>query len=165
MRETRGRALVVVAVGVVMLLLAGCSWRSRWPGEGCRPHCTLEDAARRAKVEVGLFPQDFGAQSQEVIARESTMIVNHHLSWNVIEPARGQWNFAPADAIHEFAQQHRLREFGFHFAWDNNLLDDFPAWVGEITDPDELRTVIRERARRIFERYPTLDAVDVINEP
>jgi len=149
-RNSVPRLIVLIAVGLVVLLLAGC---------------TLRVAARSAHVRFGLFPQDFGPESQAIIARESNMIVNHHLSWNVIEPARGQWNFAPADAVDEFARRHGLREFGFHFAWDNELLDDFPAWVGEITDPDELRAVIRERARRIFERYRHLRAVDVINEP
>ena len=163
----RGLPTLVVLVAA-MLLMACIPLQPRWDrgrDRGCHPHCTLQSAARRSQVRVGLFPQDFGAASQQVIAREANMIVNHQLSWNVIEPARGEWNFAPADAVHEFARLHNLQEFGFHFAWDNDLLDDFPAWVGEITDGDELRSVIRERARRIFERYPRLSAIDVINEP
>jgi endo-1,4-beta-xylanase len=164
-RLTTTQPLIVFSVLVATAVLSACLPRVPVPHARCHPFCTLDRAAHRSRVEVGLFPQDFGPESRAVIARESGMIVNHHLSWNVIEPARGVWNFGPADEVHAFALQHRLREFGFHFAWDNDLLDDFPAWVGEITDADELRSVIRERARRIFQRYPTLAAVDVINEP
>lgn len=160
------RALVVAAVGLTVVLLSGClpRWRPGWH-DRCRHDCALQDEARRAKVRIGLFPQDFGPESQATIQREANMIVNHGFSWNVIEPERGRWNFDRADEVHEFALRHRLPELAFHFAWENDVLDDFPSWVGAITDPDELRSVLRERARRIFERYPTLSAIDVINEP
>jgi hypothetical protein len=52
-----------------------------------------------------------------------------------------------------------------HFAWDQGLVDDLPGWVTDITDPDELRAVLRHRAEVIFDRYPDLDMIDVINEP
>jgi endo-1,4-beta-xylanase len=35
----------------------------------------------------------------------------------------------------------------------------------EINDPDELRALLVERAEVIFERYPDLDRINVINEP
>lgn len=168
---TRGqgrRALAVAVVGLTIVLVSGCLPRwHRGGGDPCRHdrECTLQQAARRSNLRVGLFGQDFGAESQATIRREANMIVNHGFSWNVMEPTRGQWNFAPADQVHEFALRHRLPEFAFHYAWDNDLLDDFPAWVGQITEPDELRSVLRERARQIFARYPTLSAIDVINEP
>ncbi len=152
-----------------MALFAACvppafdpPWSPRCPTVEA---CPLARVARSSGVSVGLFPQDFGAESQAVIAREANLIVNHGFSWSVIEPERGQWNFGPADAVDEFARRTGLREYGFHFAWDNDLIDDFPAWVGAIDDADELRSVIRERARVIFERYPRLRGIDVINEP
>jgi endo-1,4-beta-xylanase len=160
----RRRAGAVLATATAVVLLGACLPHP--PGDlRCEPRCGLADAGRRAQVQVGLFGQDFGLASQMVIAREASMIVNHGFSWNVIEPVRGEWNFAPADAVDAFARRERLREFAFHFAWDNELLDDLPAWVAQITDPAELRAVLRTRARRIFERYPHLRAIDVINEP
>ncbi len=116
-------------------------------------------------VKIGLFPQDFSPASQAIIAREATAIVDHGFSWNVMEPQRGVYNFGPADAVASFAAAHGLELIGVHFAWDQELLDDMPAWVGAINDPDELRAVLKGRAEAIFTRYPQLHRIDVINEP
>jgi endo-1,4-beta-xylanase len=129
--------------------------------------CTLFQAGRLSAppVRVGLFPQDFSATSRAVIAREANVIVNHGFSWNVMEPTPGHFDFGPADAVDAFARAHHMTEIGMHFAWDQALLDDLPAWVAAIDDPDELRAVLARRAAAIFHRYPHLARLDVINEP
>lgn len=129
--------------------------------------CTLKAAGTVSAppVQVGLFGQDFSPAAQAVIAREASVVVNHGFSWNVMEPQPGSFNFGPADAVAAFAEAHAMEHIGVHFAWDQALLDDLPAWVGAITDADELRAVVRRRADVIFERYPSLDRIDVINEP
>ena len=104
-------------------------------------------------------------ERNEVIAREASMVVNHQFSWVGIEPERGVYDFSKADAEYAFARDHHLFQLAMHFAWDQALLDDLPSWVGDITDPDELRAVLRHRAEVIFDRYPDLQMIDVINEP
>lgn len=152
------------AAGLVVAAMIATACVPPW-GEECAPSCTLQAHARRARVQVGLFPEDFGPESRAAIARESNMIVNHAFSWRIMEPRPGQFNFGPADDVDAFARRHGLTQYGFHFAWDNELLDDFPDWVATITDPDELRAVIQRRAEVIFDRYPHLAGIDVINEP
>ena len=93
------------------------------------------------------------------------MVVNHELSWAGIEPERGVWDFTKADDNYRFALDHGLYQIAMHFAWDQQVLDDMPAWVEGITDPAELRAVLAERARVIFARYPAIDRIDVVNEP
>ena len=128
--------------------------------------CSLGELAARSGIDVGFFYGPTGDSAREALSvRHSTMYTNHAFSWKVIEPARGVYDFGPADANAQFAADHGLRHQGFHFAWDNEALDDFPDWVAAITDPDELRDVLRGRARTIFDRYPTLRQIDVINEP
>ena len=129
--------------------------------------CTLAQVGGLSEpsVKVGLFGQDFSSASREVIAREADVIVNHGFSWNVMEPAPQTYDFGPADVVDTFAREHAMEEIGVHFVWDQALLDDTPAWVGAITDPAELRAVLRRRAEVIFERYPDLDRIDVVNEP
>lgn len=128
--------------------------------------CSLGELGARSGIEVGFFYGPTGDPAREALSvRHSTMYTNHAFSWKVMEPARGVYDFGPADANAAFAAAHGLRHQGFHFAWDNATLDDFPEWAAAITDPDELRATLRARARVIFDRYPTLRQIDVINEP
>ncbi len=129
--------------------------------------CTLAQAGQAPDppVRLGLFGQDFSPASREIIAREANVIVNHGFSWNVMEPSPENFNFGPADTVADFAADHDMEHIGVHFAWDQALLDDLPGWVNAITDPVELRAVLTRRAEAIFERYPDLDRIDVINEP
>ena len=127
--------------------------------------CRLREAAAPAGIRVGLATAGRGPVQEGVIAAEADVVVNHQFSWVGIEPERGVYDFTKADAEYAFATDHHLFQIGMHFAWDQALVDDLPSWVTSITDPDELRTVLRHRAEVIFERYPNLQMIDVINEP
>lgn len=128
--------------------------------------CGLGELAARSGVRFGfLYGPSSDAARQELSLRHSTMALNHALSWNVIEPSRGTYVFAPADAHAAYAEAHDLDQHGMHFVWDQAGLDDLPAWVETVTDADELRSVLRQRARVLFDRYPGLAELDVINEP
>lgn len=148
----RARSLLTTTILVAAIVGTGCTLK-------------VAGTASAPPVKVGLFPQDFSPASREVIAREASAVVNHGFSWNVMEPQPGAFEFGPADAVAAFADQHDLEHIGVHFAWDQALLDDMPAWVGAITDPDQLRAALVRRAEAIFGRYPGLDRIDVINEP
>lgn len=128
--------------------------------------CSLGELAMRSGIRFGfLYGPSSDTVRQDLSLRHSTMALNHALSWNVIEPSRGDYVFAPADAHAAYAVAHDLEQHGMHFVWDQAGLDDLPAWVETITDPDELRAVLRQRARMLFDRYPGLAELDVINEP
>lgn len=126
---------------------------------------TLAEAGAPSGVRVGLATGGRGPQQEGVIAREANVVVNHQFSWVGIEPDRDQYSFAKADAEYAFARDHGMFQIAMHFAWDQAIVDDFPSWAGQITDPDELRAVLRHRAEVIFERYPDLQMIDVVNEP
>lgn len=126
---------------------------------------TLAEAGAASGIRVGLATAGRGPQQEAVIAREANVVVNHQLSWVGMEPERGVYDFTKADAEYAFARAHGMFQIGMHFAWDQALVDDMPDWVGAITDPDELRAVLRHRAEVIFARYPDLQMIDVINEP
>ena len=127
--------------------------------------CRLWEAGRAVGIRVGLATSNGTAQHRAALLAEADTVVNHELSWSGIEPDRGVWDFTKADENHQFAVDHHLFEVGMHFAWDQAIVDDLPGWVTTITDPDELRSVLHERAQVIFGRYPTLGRIDVINEP
>jgi endo-1,4-beta-xylanase len=58
-----------------------------------------------------------------------------------------------------------LQQTGMSFAWDQELLDDLPAWVLDLEEPADLRAALRRRADVIFDRYPLLHRLTVVNEP
>ena len=126
--------------------------------------CVDEVAAARG-LTFGLFVQGNSELERGLVLEHADATTNHGLSWSVIQPAPGEWNFGPADATYDWAEANGLHQTGFHFAWDQVFLDDLAPWVLDITDPKELRAVLAERADVIFERYPGLDRIDVINEP
>ena len=125
----------------------------------------LDDLAARAGLTFGLFIQGGTELERSLVLEHADATTNHGLSWSVIQPAPDQWNFGPADATYDWAVANDLHQTGFHFAWDQQALDDLAPWVLAVTDPDELRAVLADRAARIFDRYPQLDRIDIINEP
>jgi endo-1,4-beta-xylanase len=127
--------------------------------------CDLAGYARDAGLEFALFPQSERADDLEILLDHSSGITNHHISWNVLQPTRTTVRTAPADRIAALAEEHELVHTAMHFAWDQALLDDLAPWVLDVTDPDELRSVLHERAALIFDRYPGIDRIDVVNEP
>jgi len=154
---------IVLVVGLLLVSAVGC--RPWWIEECRRRDCSLHQASKRSQVLFGLHPQDMDADTRGIIAREAGLLVNPGFAWNVMEPERNRIDWYWADLHADFAEEERLVQFAGSFAWDGALLDDLPAWVEDITDPDELRAVLHTRARRIFTRYPDLYAINVVNEP
>jgi len=158
---------------VSLVLVAACGSSGQGPGtitaqEACADpqDCRLWEAGKVAGVNVGLassFPE--GSQATEIALRESNIANNHQFSWRAFEPTRDDYQFDELERRAAVANENDLPQNAFHFAWDNVFLDDFPNWVGEISDPEDLRRQLRERAEIIFERYPNLAKINVINEP
>jgi endo-1,4-beta-xylanase len=148
----RRRALLVVLVVVV--------------ASGGLAGCTLAQVGGVSSppVRIGLFGDVFSPPTRQVMARESSAVVNP-IAWNLMEPQPNVFDFGPADGYAALAEEHRLEQVAMAFAWDQALLDDLPAWVGDLTHPDELRGALVRRAETIFDRYPGIDRVNVVNEP
>lgn len=125
----------------------------------------LDELSARVGITFGLFVQGNTDLERSLVLEHADATTNHGLSWSVIQPEPDAWNFGPADATYDWAEANGLHQTGFHFAWDQVLLDDLAPWVLDVTDPGELRAVLDDRAAMIFDRYPGLDRIDVINEP
>jgi endo-1,4-beta-xylanase len=127
--------------------------------------CRLWEAGRVAGIGVGFALSPVGGPQREILGAEANIGINHAISWQQIWPEPDVWSFAYADGWEAFNRELGLRSAAFHFAWEQIFLDDLPDWVMEVDDPDELRALLAERAEVIFERYPDLDRINVINEP
>lgn len=80
--------------------------------------------------------------------------------WGSVEAVRDQMNWAPLDAAYRLAKDNGFY-FKFHvLVWGNQQ----PAWI-ERLPPAEQRAEIEEWFRLVAERYPDIDAIEVVNEP
>lgn len=140
---------LVIALAVGALIVSGC----------------LADLGEKSNLVIGFHVQGGTAVERDLVLEHGAATTNHGISWNVLEPAPEQYNFQFADATTAWADDNDLQVTAMHFAWDQLLLDDLPDWVLDITDPNELRAVLERRADTIFDRYPEIDRIVVVNEP
>jgi endo-1,4-beta-xylanase len=84
------------------------------------------------------------------------------MKWAVVEPVQGQFNWAPADSIVDFATRHGQAVRGHTLVWYHSL----PDWLtqGSFTT-DQLRTLLQQHITAEVSRYAgRVGAWDVVNE-
>jgi endo-1,4-beta-xylanase len=125
-------------------VLAGS--RNLWVGSAVNANALQADQAYRDKL---------AAELTSVTAEDA-------MKWAVVEPTRGQLDWAQADAIVDFATEHGQRVRGHTLVWHQSL----PAWLTSGTfTADELATLLQEHVTTEMGRYVGRVAVwDVVNE-
>ena len=110
-------------------------------------------------------PQPFEtdqAYRQLLATQFSTLTPENALKWAEVEPARDQYDFASADAVVAFAEQHGQQVRGHNLLW----YQDNPAWLmGGTFTKDELRQILKDHISTVVGRYKgKIGAWDVANE-
>jgi endo-1,4-beta-xylanase len=99
----------------------------------------------------------------DTLAREFGMVTPENaMKFGSISSARGQYNFADADTIVNFAAQHNMAVRGHTLVWHQQQ----PAWlVNTAFARDEMTLILREWITTIAGRYRgRIAAWDVVNE-
>ncbi|MGW0806070.1 endo-1,4-beta-xylanase [Nonomuraea sp. NPDC002799] len=107
------------------------------------------------------------ADYRKTLNREfSHVTAENAMKWESVEPERGVFTWAGADAVVENARRNRQAVRGHTLVWHNQL----PAWLtagladGTISDA-ELRTILRDHITTEVRRYKgKVRAWDVVNE-
>lgn len=113
-----------------------------------------------AAVEPNLLLQD--PEYAQVLAREFNLVVAENvMKWGALQTTRGQFNFAPADLLVEFAQKNHMAVRGHTLVWHQQL----PRWVyGDFT-PAEMEAILREHIQTVVGHFRGKIAYwDVANE-
>jgi endo-1,4-beta-xylanase len=106
----------------------------------------LRDLAERHGLRVGTAV-DTSALAADAPYRQlvgeqfSSVTPENVMKWQLVEPTRGQFDYAAADGLVSYAQAHGQKVRGHTLVWHNQL----PTWLtgGTFTD-DELREILRQ---------------------
>jgi endo-1,4-beta-xylanase len=128
---------------------------------------SLRQLARHTKLQVGTAV-DMSALADDatyrsLVAREfSSVTPENVMKWEVVEPQRGQFDFAAADDLVAFARAHRQVVRGHTLLWHNQL----PAWLTSGTwTRAELRSILRHHiVTEVAHFRGRIWAWDVVNE-
>lgn len=156
---------VVVAIGVAV---AGVTLLARVREAREREPVTLPAAqtawARPLGAAVTLGPlRSDGAYRRALGETFSSLTPENEMKWERLEPRRGAYDFADADALVATAGRDGRRVRGHPLVWDQQL----PAWLtARRWRAAELEAVVAAHVRRVVSRYRGRVAVwDVVNEP
>ncbi|MFD0207536.1 endo-1,4-beta-xylanase, partial [Saccharothrix carnea] len=95
-----------------------------------------------------------------VAAQFDTVTAENAMKWAALEPARGRYEWGPADALVAFAQANGQRVRGHTPVWHNQN----PAWLVDVP-PDELGAVLKNHVQTTVRRYRgRIWQWDVVNE-
>jgi endo-1,4-beta-xylanase len=148
---------------VILASLSGCEFSESFSGPAEAP---LREYAETLGIGIGTAVSHDVLTSdlayRQVLVREFNQITpENSMKWEFVHPGRDQWRFDPVDRLVEFASANKMRVRGHTLVWHKQL----PAWVPEIANPSELRTILREHISVVVGRYEgRVFAWDVINE-
>lgn len=103
------------------------------------------------------------ARYRQVLAAEfSSLTGENQMKWEWLQPEPGEFDFAAADAIVDFALDHDQQVRGHTLLWHNQN----PAWITEENlSPDQLREALRHHIHTVVGRYAgRIHHWDVVNE-
>ncbi len=116
---------------------------------------TLRTLAESAGIRIGTAANvdalDTDAAYARLLAREFNLVTPENaMKFSVVQPERGRFDFAQADALVAFAEAHNMQVNGHVLVWHQQL----PDWLtqGQFSR-DELKAILREHIRTLVTRY------------
>jgi endo-1,4-beta-xylanase len=135
--------------------------------ESCSLRQVGHDRGALVGTSVVNAPLRGSAAYRALVAREFDSVTpENQAKWATIEAKRGVRDYAPMDAVVDFAVQAGLKVRGHTLLWDQAGSDGLPEWVAALNDRTVLRSAVERHIRAEVGRYVgRVDRWDVVNEP
>jgi endo-1,4-beta-xylanase len=89
------------------------------------------------------------------------LVPENELKWDIVRPNPDSYNFAPADWLYAFTQQHEMKFRGHTLAWNKGL----PAWFDSYANSQNARQLLLSHIATVVGRYAgKMHSWDVVNE-
>ncbi len=97
-----------------------------------------------------------------VLAEQYSLIVPENaMKFGPLRPTPTDYNFTDADALVQFAHQHKIKIRGHNFVWHEQL----PAWFATTVTKDNARKILTDHIHTVAGRYKgKIQSWDVVNE-
>ena len=96
-----------------------------------------------------------------LIDQYSIVVPENQLKFGPLSPKPGEYNFADADALIDFARQHKIKVRGHNFVWHEQL----PTWFTGTVTKDSAKQVMTDHIHTVAGRYKgKIQSWDVVNE-
>jgi endo-1,4-beta-xylanase len=137
----------------------------------CGDDCPLRVLADRRGLRIGtaVSGKDLCGDLRSAGAAAvqfNSVTAENDLKWSEIRPTPERWDWADADVVVDFAEEHDMEVRGHTLAWGQAVGNGLPAWMRELTDPEAFRDAVTETITTEVRRYRgRVDRWDVVNEP
>jgi endo-1,4-beta-xylanase len=99
---------------------------------------------------------------QKIAAEANIFVPEGHLKWDMTEPRPGEFSFAGADSIADFAGRHGMSVHGHTLVWYAAI----PDWVARLATARDAALALERHIDALVKRYRGhVSAWDVVNEP
>ena len=97
-----------------------------------------------------------------VLAEQYSLVVPENaMKFGPLQPKPGSYNFADADALVAFAQQHKIKVRGHNFVWHEML----PSWFAGTATKENAKQIMTDHILTVGGRYKgKIHSWDVVNE-
>nr|WP_320117419.1 endo-1,4-beta-xylanase [uncultured Marinifilum sp.] len=124
---------------------------------------TLKNSSDNFLIGVALQSSKLNGSYDELYKNEfSSITAEYEMKMNITHPTQDSYDFGPADAIVDYAQENGINVHGHSLIWHNST----PDWVSNFQGSDqEFEDMIEEYITKVVTRYKgKVTSWDVVNE-
>ena len=151
---------LALAGGPGKLLRAQADGESFTGAASLKAHAAARGLYTGAAVNLGLLARD-PAYARTVAEQYNIVVAENAMKWAGMRPGPETFDFAEADRLVEFAQQHAMAIRGHNLCWHEAL----PAWFAATVNKGNAEQYLTGHIHTVVSRYKgKIRAWDVVNE-